>query len=120
MSRSKVSSCEIEMRPVAELATDLAAQHVLQVVVGEGRDLADLLDPEGDEPLLGARADAGEDPDRERREECRLAAGADDGQAAGLAAVGGDLRDDLRRRDAERARQTRSRAKAGAISPRSR
>ena len=40
-----------------------------------------------------------------RREERRLAAGADDRQPAGLAPVGGHLRDDLRRRDAERARE---------------
>ena len=71
----------------------------------ERRDVADRLDPEPDEALLGPRPDAGQQPDRERREERRFAAGPDDRQPARLAAVGCDLRDDLRGRDAERARE---------------
>ena len=64
--------------------------------------------------LLRAGADAGEQPDVERREERRLLAGADDGEAAGLAPVGGDLGDDLARGDAERAGQ-RARAADGGL-----
>ena len=63
---------------------------------------------------LRARADAGEQARGERREERRLAAGPHRGQAARLAPVGCDLGDDLRRRDAERAREPRPRADDGA------
>ena len=65
--------------------------------------------PAASEPRRGARPDPRQHPDRERREERRLAPGPDDRQPAGLAAVGGDLRDDLRGRDAERAREPRAR-----------
>ena len=61
--------------------------------------------PSADEPLLRARPHAREDPDRERREERRLAARADDRQPAGLAPVRGDLGHDLGGRHAERARE---------------
>ena len=63
--------------------------------------------------LLGARADAREQTDGERSEEARLGSRRDDGDAAGLAAIGRDLADDLRRTDAERARQARLRAHRG-------
>ena len=65
------------------------------------------------QPLLCARADAREEADGERSEEARLGPGRDDGDAAGLAAIGRDLADDLRRADAERARQARLRAHRG-------
>ena len=71
-----------------------------QVVVAERGEAADRLDPGRPQPLLGARADPRQHPQRQRREERRLASRPDDGQPAGLAAVGRDLRDDLRRRDA--------------------
>ena len=61
--------------------------------------------PSRDEALLRARADAWEDPDREGREERRLAAGPNDRQSSRLAPVGGDLRDHLRGRHPERARE---------------
>ena len=64
----------------------------------------------------GARRRAGRSPAAragQRREERRLAPRPDDGQSAGLVPVGRDLRDDLRGRDAERAREPRPRAHDG-------
>ena len=84
-----------------------------QLVVGERGEGADRLDAAGREPLLGARADPGQQADRERREERRLAPGPHDRQPAGLAPVGGDLRHDLRAREPERARELRARADHG-------
>ena len=69
--------------------------------------------PPASEPRLGARADPGQQADRERREERGLAAGPHDRQPAGLAPVGGDLGDDLRAREPERARELRARADHG-------
>ena len=62
------------------------------------------------QPLLGARADPGQQPHGERREEAGLAAGRHDRDAARLPPVGRDLAHDLRRADAERAREARLRA----------
>ena len=97
-------------RAVAQLGADLAAQNHAQLLVGEGREPADRVDAGTDEPLLGARPDAGQQANRKRLEEMRLAAGPNDGEPARLAPVGRDLGDDLRVRDAERARQARARA----------
>ena len=119
MSRANVSSSEIEMRsvetssgrgsmparPVAQLAADLAPQDLPQVVVGDRGDVADRVDPEPDEALLCPRPDPRQDPDRERREERRFATRPDDRQPARLAAVGRHLRDHLRGRHPERARE---------------
>ena len=88
----------------------LPRMHAGELVVADRRELPDRLDAEAVQPLLRLRADAGQQPDRERREERRLASGPHDGQTARLAPVGRDLRDDLRRRDAERAREMRARA----------
>ena len=61
--------------------------------------------------LASARGpDARKRPHRERRQEGGLGPGGDNRDAAGLAPVRRDLRDDLRGRDAERARQARRRA----------
>ena len=65
------------------------------------------------QPLLGLRADAGQPPDGERREERPLLPRRDDDEAARLARVARDLRDDLARRDAERAREARRRPHRG-------
>ena len=68
---------------------------------------ADRLHARGSQPSLRARADPGQAPDVERREERRLASWRDDRQPAGLAAVARDLRDHLRGRDADRGAQAR-------------
>ena len=93
---------------------DLPRQDPRRALVVDRGEVADRLDLGCGQPRGGARADTRQHPDRERREERRLAARPDDGQAAWLAAVGGDLRDQLRGRDAERARQPRPRPDDGA------
>ena len=122
-SRSKVSSLEIEIRsvetssgrgsiPRARSRTSrptLPGQHRASSASSSAAR-----PPIVSTPAAASRAAArgpmpGQHADRERREERRLAARPHDGQPAGLAAVGGDLRDHLRRRDAERAREPRPR-----------
>ena len=99
---------------VADEPPDLPRQDPRQLRIGDRGEVADRLDLGCGQPRGGAGADPGQHPDRERREERGLAARPDDGQAAGLAAIGGDLRDQLRRRNAERARQPRPRPDDGA------
>ena len=128
MSRSNVSSWLIETggsetgwtrrrvdsaRAVSKLEPDLAGEERREQVVGERRQRADRLDPRGPQPLLGARADARQLADVERREELGLTAQRNDGDPAGLAPVARDLRDDLAARDPERARQVRRASHGG-------
>ena len=94
-------------RAVAEQAADLAGQHRPELDVGERGDPADRRDPGRGESLLRARSDARQNARRERGEEACLAARRHDRDPSRLAPVGGDLADDLRRRDAERAGERR-------------
>ena len=121
MSRSNVSSTEIETRFVSSSRSrgsipSARSRSSGPIVPGSTtRSSASLsaassptvFTPAAREPQLGLRADAGQRPHRERRQEARLGPGRHDGDPAGLAPVGGDLADDLRRRDAERARERR-------------
>src|SRR5262249_31969207 len=100
-------------RAVTELAPDLAAHDTRELVVAELGDLADQLDADGVQPLLGLRPDSRQQPDRERRQELGLAPRANDGEAGGLLAVGRAFGDALRGREAERAREVRARADDG-------
>ena len=127
MSRSNVSSTEIETRSVSSSRSRgsiprarsrssgpiVPGQHDAELRVAERRELADRLHPGRGEPLLRLRPDAGQRAHRERSEEARLLARRHDGDPARLAAVGGDLADDLRRRDAERAGERRRGADRG-------
>jgi lipoprotein-anchoring transpeptidase ErfK/SrfK len=97
-------------RPVTKLAADHAGQQRAQRVVVERREVADRLDTRAGQPFFGARPDARQEPDGKRRQEGGLASRADNRQPAGLAPIGCDLRDDLGRCDAERAREVGSRA----------
>src|SRR5439155_10532065 len=99
---------------VSQLPPDDAADELAELVVAERREVADRLDSRRDEALFRPRADARQQPDRERREKLGLPAGTHDRQPARLATVGGDLRHDLRGRDAERAGEVRSRPHDGA------
>ena len=115
-------------RAVAEERTERARQ--------EGRSSgsasaarAPIVSTPAPQARLGARPDAREQAHRERGEEPRFPAGRDDGDTARLSPVGGDLADDLRRADAERAgeagtpadcRLDRGRDRAGAREVRSR
>ena len=102
-------------RAVADEPADLAGKHPRELGVARARRASPIVSTPAAASLAAARGpDPGQHPDRERREERRLAARPDDGQPAGLAAVGGDLRDDLRGRDAERAREPRPRPDDGA------
>ena len=67
------------------------------------RDVADRAQPEPGELLLGLLTDAPQRTDRQRVQERDHVGGRDDEQAVGLAAGGGELGDELRRRDADRA-----------------
>src|SRR5207253_1562784 len=69
LERSRVDAA----RTIAQLATDLAAQHARELVVADRRELTDRLDAEAVQPFLRLRADTREQPDREGREERRLA-----------------------------------------------
>ena len=91
-------------------APDLAAGRARQSSSASAASAPIVSIPPAAQPRLGARADSRQQADRERREERRLASGPHDRQPAGLAAVGGDLRDHLRAREAERAREPRARA----------
>src|SRR5439155_10519945 len=70
-------------------AADLPAQE--WVVLAERGEVADRLDAHPTQPLVGARADARQHTQRQRREEGSLAARTHHRQATGLAAVGSDL-----------------------------
>src|SRR5581483_10452460 len=80
---------------VAEQRADLAREEPAELCVVERGEGPDRRDPRRAQPLLGARPDAGQEPDVERRQKRRLAPGADYGQPARLAPVGRDLGDDL-------------------------
>jgi hypothetical protein len=99
---------EISSGPRSHDTAHLPGQQCLQLLVRDRREGPDRLDAGGDEPRLRSWPDAGQHANRKRGEERRLAAGANDGQAAGLAAVRRDLGDDLRARDPERARELRA------------
>ena len=89
-------------------AADAAGQQPPQLVVVERGETADRLDAGCEQPLLRLRADAGEPAHVEAGEERRLLPGNHDDEAARLARVASDLRDDLARRDSERAREART------------
>ncbi len=76
-------------------------------VSDERSEVTDRLHARGRKSLLGLRPHTGERTHRERSEEACLLARWDDRDPARLATVGGDLADDLRRRDAERAGERR-------------
>ena len=121
MSRSNVSSTEIEtrsasssrsrgsipQRAVAQQRADRPGEDDAELGVAEGGEIADRLHAGRREPHLRLRPDPGQRAHRERSEEPRLLPRRHDRDPARLAAVGGDLADDLRRRDAERARERR-------------
>ena len=93
-------------RAVAEYRPDLAGKEPAELRIVQRRQCADRGDAGGAQPFLGARADAGEEADVERREERGLPARPHDGEAARLPAVGRHLRDDLGGGHAERAGQS--------------
>src|SRR5262249_38820123 len=90
---------------VAEHLPDAAREQAAQIVVGDGREVADGLDPGGTQPFLGLRPDARQPAHGERREERGLSPARYDDEPARLARVARDLRDDLARRHSERARE---------------
>ena len=97
-------------RAIAQQDADAAGQQRTQLLVGQRGERADRRDPDGAQPLLRLRADAGEAPHVERGEEACLLARYDHGQTARLAGVAADLGHHLARRDPERAGQARPRA----------
>src|SRR6185436_17243252 len=99
------SSCAVPEEPA-----DLAGEDGAKLGVRQRCEAAERRDARGREALLRARPDSGENPGRQGCEERGFPTGWDDRDAAGLAAVGRDLADDLRRRDAERARERRGAA----------
>src|SRR5439155_58268 len=106
--RREVERTRIDaLRAVAKEPADLSGNEPRKLCLAEARERADGLDARVAETLLGAWSHAGQEPDGERGEERRLAARRHDGQAARLPAVARHLRDHLRRRDAERARERR-------------
>ncbi len=127
MSRSKVSSALTET--VSEVSSSgrgsiprarsrrsgpsFPGSSRRRVSSAQSGQVADRLDRRGAEALLGARADSGKAAHREGSEKHRLAARGHDGQAAGLAPVARDLRDDLAGGDAERAGEARGPAHRG-------
>ncbi len=94
-------------RPLAQVAPDLAHAERRELALVQQREVADRDDAGGQQPLLAAGPDAGQRAQRQRREECSLAAGRDDDDAPRLAVVAGDLGDRLARAAAERAREPR-------------
>src|SRR5262245_19007380 len=90
-------------RAVAKHAADLPGQERAQGGVVELRERPHGLDADAGEPFGAARPDAGQLAHGQRAEEVALASGKHNGDAARLARVRGDLGDDLRPRDAERA-----------------
>jgi len=83
----------------------LLAEAADEEVVRERGEIADRPDAVLAKGGSRLRADAPQPGDRERGEELGLGPGLDDDQAVGLAEVRGDLRDELRRRDAYGDRQ---------------
>ena len=100
-------------RAIAEHRADRPGQERAQLGIPERCERPDRLDAGPAQSFFGARADARKETDGERSEEARLGSRRDDGDATGLAAIGRDLADHLRRADAERARQARLRAHRG-------
>ncbi len=96
---------------VVQHAADLAAQE--RVVVLERGEVADRLDAGCLQLLVPARADPRQEAKRQRRQEGCFPPGPYHHQAGGLPPVGRDLCDDLRRGDAQRAREPRARAHDG-------
>ena len=88
---------------IAEHRSHLSREQPPQRVVVEIGEPADGGQAGGPQTLLRPRADAGQQSNVEGRQEGSLAARADDREPAGLAPVGGDLRDHLAGGDAERA-----------------
>ena len=128
MSRSNVSSVEIEIRSTCVSSPRSSIPRARSrssdpTLPGSRRRSASsssaarspiVAIPRRAQPLLRARPDAGQEPDVERGEERRLLPGRHDCQPARLAPVGRDLGDDLAGRDAERAGQ-RGRAANGGL-----
>jgi hypothetical protein len=88
-----------------EVPTLCAPEHRDERGLAEPRDVSDCLDSPGPELRRGRRADAPEPLDRKRMEKRKLTAGRDDQQTIGLGDTARDLREELRRRDADRDRQ---------------
>ena len=119
MSRSNVSSTESEIRSTSSSRSrgsipQARSRSSGPIVPGRttrssasasAGEIADRLHAGCSEPLLRLRPDPGQRADRERGEEPRLLARGHDRDPARLAAIRGDLADDLRGRDAERARE---------------
>ena len=87
-----------------------AAEPLDEAVPLDSTQLADRANALLMEELLRLRTDAGDDPDGQAVEEFLNSLRSDDRQAIGLLAVGGDLRDQLVRPEADRARETFRRA----------
>jgi hypothetical protein len=76
-----------------------------EILFGKSGELADRLDADGVQPLLGFFADAPDPSDRQRGEKLRDAIGSHDDQTVRLAVVAGELGEELVRRDADRSRE---------------
>ena len=94
------------MRERVQVTARRAAEYRHQRGLADTRDLADRRDPARVELGLGDRADAPEPADRERMQELELAFGRDHEQPVGLGHAAGDLREELRARDADRDAQS--------------
>ncbi len=101
-------------RAIAEERAERAGQERAQLDVPERRERADRVDAgtHAAAPPRAARRRGGDAPASGARN-ARLGSRRHDGHAARLASVGGDLADDLRRPDAERAGQARRPADGG-------
>ena len=121
MSRSNVSSVEIEMRSVTVSSgrgsmprarsrrrrPTLPGRSRLRSASPRAASAPIVVEACGSQPGLRAGADSRQAPDVERGEERRFASRRDDRQPARLAPVARDLRDHLRRRDSDRGAQAR-------------
>ncbi len=79
------------------------AEFADQFVLGALLQVGDRRHAEPGQPVEGGRADAGDDPHRQRRDRPDLGARGDEVDAVGLVELGGELGDELRGAEADRA-----------------
>src|SRR5688500_9785387 len=94
-------------RALAQQPTDPSVPDARGLAVAESLKIADRLDAHRAQPRIGTWTRPRQEPHGKGREEARLATRRDNHEAAGLAPIAGDLRDDLARSHADRAGEAR-------------